>query len=108
MITPDIVKKEVFEAANAIYDLYQTWDGAVGGIGHIVFDDDNFDMVERCLKDKDDPVWNGLDEETRELSIKALTLCSKLSEDEVAIAVSLKRVYEDVIREDYQKRNGWK
>lgn len=89
------IRNEVFEAAQAIYDLYQTRDGCVGGMGHIVFDDENFDMVDVCLRDINASVWADMEEETRELSIKALELCRDLTEEEVAIAVWIKRHMEE-------------
>lgn len=87
---PTIINERVIAAALLIKEVYATEDGAVGGYGHIVFDDWNTDCVESCIRDAEAAKYaKDICEETRLASLKALLFFRDLTEDERGSALAI-------------------
>lgn len=87
---------------DAIYAIRELYDvHGVGGYGHLVFDDGNYDCVEACLKDAKEgnfvSHYDDLEEHdiTQKASIKALEACLNFTEDEVEFCVIIYRAWRD-------------
>jgi len=90
------IEKLIEEAILKIIELYKSPDGAAGGYGHIVFDDDNIEteFIEWCIKEAEKGKYK-LCEETRILSIEALKAMLQLSDEErmTANQKAFKQIY---------------
>lgn len=71
----DDIRIEVLDCIELVKILYNSEDGAVGGYGHIVFDDGNLEIycIKNCLEDANQKKYsNDICEDTRIKSIHAL------------------------------------
>jgi len=68
------MEEEVKKCSQLISKLYSTKDGGVGGYGHIVFDDLNFEneVIEWCIKEAEKGEYDFICEEARVASLNAL------------------------------------
>lgn len=89
--SPRVINDKVLLAVEYINELYEHPDGITGGYGHIVFDDWNYDCVTGCIEDAEMKRYEeNLDEECRQLSLKALRQFDALSEDERITALAIR------------------
>ena len=78
------MKEQIKKTAELIKELYDSKDGVVGGYGHIVFDDDNFqnNNIEWCIEEAKKGNYEYYSEETRLASLKALEAMLLLTEEQ--------------------------
>jgi hypothetical protein len=82
------VNDSVLIASRAFLKLYNHPESGLGGYGHIVFEDGNFDCVGACIQDcKLSNLEYLYPEEVRVLSLEALEAFSVLSEEEMQMAI---------------------
>ncbi len=89
-----IVRDEVLYALRAVRDLYYHAEGVVGGYGHVVFDDHNFDCIQSCLTDIINDEYKDSFEDNdgiKELSRISLLAFEKLSEDEMELIMLIRK-----------------
>lgn len=90
MIIEVDISTTLLTAVKAIKDLYTHDECGVGGYGHLVFDDDNFDCIASCLADvASDSFKDSYDDhdEVKRLSYNALKAFSLLNEIDQQIAI---------------------
>jgi hypothetical protein len=86
---PTIYNEKVKIAVDLIKKLYDTPNGSVGGIGHVVFDDWNLDCVKSCLAECGKDWTSCMCQDTIDASRKALEHCVDMTEDELASALAI-------------------